>query len=160
MLVSSALRAVIGVRAVSRCSCSSVGGGCGCAVTWLGAGWPWHVTGPVNGFGGLGYRAPGPGALFRCRGTGWRARLACSPAVACGYGSAVGHDAAGTAAGGVRGLLPALTSFVGRAGAVDEVAGLLGEFRLVTVTGPGGVGKTRLAGEVARRVAGRFADGV
>jgi predicted ATPase/DNA-binding CsgD family transcriptional regulator len=56
--------------------------------------------------------------------------------------------------------LPALTSFVGRAGAVDEVAGLLGEFRLVTVTGPGGVGKTRLAGEVAQRVAGRFADGV
>ena len=63
------------------------------------------------------------------------------------------------AAGGVHGFPAALTSFVGRAGPVREVAGLLGEYRLVTVTGPGGVGKTRLAGEVARRVAGRFADG-
>jgi predicted ATPase/DNA-binding CsgD family transcriptional regulator len=52
-----------------------------------------------------------------------------------------------------------LTSFVGRAGPVREVAGLLDQCRLVTVTGPGGAGKTRLAGEVARRVAGRFADG-
>ena len=60
----------------------------------------------------------------------------------------------------MHGFPPALTSFVGRAHAVDEVAGLLEEYRLVTVTGPGGVGKTRLAGEVARRVAGRFADGV
>ncbi|HEV3288954.1 MAG TPA: AAA family ATPase, partial [Streptosporangiaceae bacterium] len=52
-----------------------------------------------------------------------------------------------------------MTSFVGRAEEVAGVAGLLGEYRLVTVTGPGGVGKTRLAAEVARRVAGRFADG-
>ena len=63
-------------------------------------------------------------------------------------------------AGGVHGFPAALTSFVGRAEAVSEVAGLLGEYRLVTVTGPGGAGKTRLAGEVAGRVAGRFADGV
>jgi transcriptional regulator with XRE-family HTH domain len=65
-----------------------------------------------------------------------------------------------TGVGGLHGFVPALTSFVGRAGAVAEVAGLLEEYRLVTVTGPGGAGKTRLAGEVAREVAGRFADEV
>ena len=59
----------------------------------------------------------------------------------------------------VRGLPAARTSFIGRAGPVREVTGLLEEHRLVTVTGPGGSGKTRLAGEVAGRVAGRFADG-
>jgi predicted ATPase/DNA-binding CsgD family transcriptional regulator len=64
-----------------------------------------------------------------------------------------------TSAGGVHGFVPALTSFVGRAGPVREVAALLGRGRLVTVTGPGGVGKTRLAGQVAGLVAGRFADG-
>ena len=65
-----------------------------------------------------------------------------------------------TAAGGVHGFPAELTSFIGRAGPVREVAGLLAEYRLVTVTGPGGAGKTRLAGEVAREVADRFADGV
>jgi predicted ATPase/DNA-binding CsgD family transcriptional regulator len=65
-----------------------------------------------------------------------------------------------SAAGGVHGFAPALTSFVGRTGAVRDVAGLLEQYRLVTVTGPGGAGKTRLAGEVAGRVADRFADGV
>jgi non-specific serine/threonine protein kinase len=68
-------------------------------------------------------------------------------------------SAAETAAGGVHGFPAEMTSFVGRAGPVREVAGLLAERRLVTVTGPGGVGKTRLAGQVARAVAGRFADG-
>jgi len=62
--------------------------------------------------------------------------------------------------GGTHGMPLALTSFVGRAAELTEVAGLLKQYRLVTVTGPGGVGKTRLAGEVARQVAGRFTDGV
>jgi serine/threonine-protein kinase PknK len=60
----------------------------------------------------------------------------------------------------MHGFPAALTSFVGRAGAVREIADLLDQHRLVTVTGPGGAGKTRLAGRVAERVAGRFADGV
>ena len=59
----------------------------------------------------------------------------------------------------MRGFPVVLTSFVGREQAVREVAALLEGYRLVTVTGPGGVGKTRLAGEVAGRVAARFADG-
>ena len=73
---------------------------------------------------------------------------------------AVGQSAASAVAGGVHGFAPSLTSFVGRAEAVAEVAGLLQECRLVTVTGPGGSGKTRLAAEVARLVEDRFADGV
>jgi non-specific serine/threonine protein kinase len=61
--------------------------------------------------------------------------------------------------GGVHGLPAELTSFIGRDVPVAEVMRLLQGRRLVTVTGPGGAGKTRLAAEVARRVAGRFADG-
>jgi predicted ATPase/DNA-binding CsgD family transcriptional regulator len=60
----------------------------------------------------------------------------------------------------VHGFTPSLTRFIGRADAADDVARLLDEYRLVTVTGPGGMGKTRLAAEVAQRVTGNFADGV
>jgi predicted ATPase/DNA-binding CsgD family transcriptional regulator len=60
----------------------------------------------------------------------------------------------------MHGFPAVLTSFVGRAGAVDEIAAQLDRHRLVTITGPGGAGKTRLADEVARHVADRFADGV
>ncbi len=72
----------------------------------------------------------------------------------------MGVSAAAVGAGGVHGFPAELTSFIGRDGPVREVARLLEEHRLVTVTGPGGVGKTRLAGQVARALAGRFADGV
>ncbi|NUR91216.1 MAG: AfsR/SARP family transcriptional regulator, partial [Nonomuraea sp.] len=53
---------------------------------------------------------------------------------------------------GPLGNLPApLTSFVGRDGDLDRVDALLATGRLVTVTGPGGAGKTRLAIEAARK---------
>jgi predicted ATPase/DNA-binding CsgD family transcriptional regulator len=74
--------------------------------------------------------------------------------------TAVRRSAEADAAEGMHGFPVALTSFVGRAQAVEDIADRLSQHRLVTVTGPGGAGKTRLAGEVARRVAGRFADGV
>ncbi|MFD1146145.1 BTAD domain-containing putative transcriptional regulator, partial [Saccharothrix hoggarensis] len=53
-----------------------------------------------------------------------------------------------------------LTPLVGRRRDVAEVRRLLAEHRLVTLTGPGGVGKTRLAVETARQVVDGFPDGV
>ena len=52
-----------------------------------------------------------------------------------------------------------LTSFVGRERELDEVKGLLSTARLVTLTGPGGTGKTRLALQVAADVADEYPDG-
>ena len=52
------------------------------------------------------------------------------------------------------------TSFIGRQEEVKAVSDLLEKARLVTLTGPGGTGKTRLSIEVARRISGRYADGV
>lgn len=57
--------------------------------------------------------------------------------------------------------LPArLSSFVGRRHEIAEVAKLLETTRLITLTGTGGSGKTRLAEEVAEHIALRFPDGV
>ena len=65
------------------------------------------------------------------------------------------------ATGAERHNLPArLTSFVGREPELAALEKLLGGARLVTLTGAGGVGKTRLAVEFAAGATGRFRDGV
>src|SRR5271167_2841477 len=57
--------------------------------------------------------------------------------------------------------LPAqLTSFVGRDAQLTQLRELLADNRVVTLTGAGGVGKTRLAIQVAAQLAGEFDDGV
>ena len=53
-----------------------------------------------------------------------------------------------------------LTSFVGRQREIAEVAALVQESRLVTLTGPGGAGKTRLALQVAAELLDGSGDGV
>jgi predicted ATPase/class 3 adenylate cyclase len=54
----------------------------------------------------------------------------------------------------------ALTSFIGRESEVDQVRAAVKVHRFVTLTGVGGVGKTRLALEVASRLVDEFPDGV
>jgi predicted ATPase/class 3 adenylate cyclase/DNA-binding CsgD family transcriptional regulator len=53
-----------------------------------------------------------------------------------------------------------LTELIGRADDVERIAGLFGSERLVTLTGVGGVGKTRLALAAAAAVTASFPDGV
>ena len=72
------------------------------------------------------------------------------------------HDAQLTPprTGPVHGNLPvALTDLVGRATAIAEISKLLSAHRLVTLTGPGGVGKTRLAVDAGARMGAICPDG-
>jgi Mrp family chromosome partitioning ATPase len=57
-------------------------------------------------------------------------------------------------------LRPAVTSFIGRESEVAELQAAVKAHRLVTLTGVGGVGKTRLATEVAAQLADECPDGV
>jgi predicted ATPase/DNA-binding CsgD family transcriptional regulator len=53
-----------------------------------------------------------------------------------------------------------LTSFIGRERELQDLKGLLEHSRLLTLTGPGGSGKTRLGLQLAAEVTGGFTDGV
>jgi len=62
---------------------------------------------------------------------------------------------------GARTNLPAQTSdLIGRVDQIEELIGLVADHRFITLTGPGGIGKTRLAIELGRHLLPRFADGV
>ena len=62
--------------------------------------------------------------------------------------------------GGLRGLPAETSSFVGRGHELGELRALLRRTRLLTLTGTGGAGKTRLALELARSEQHGFGDGV
>jgi len=76
-------------------------------------------------------------------------------------GRAVAAAPSPAAPRGPRPLPVSMTSLLGRERAIDEVAGLVERpgVRLVTLTGPGGVGKTRLAVAVGERLRDRFGAG-
>jgi len=70
-------------------------------------------------------------------------------------------DLAVSGAGDAPGRLPRpRTSFVGRENELARARHLLGHNRLLTLTGPGGCGKTRLSIALAARVMGGFPEGV
>jgi predicted ATPase/class 3 adenylate cyclase len=57
-------------------------------------------------------------------------------------------------------LRPAISSFIGRSSEVAQVQAAMSAHRLLTLTGVGGTGKTRLAFESAARIGKQFSDGV
>jgi predicted ATPase/DNA-binding SARP family transcriptional activator len=65
-----------------------------------------------------------------------------------------------TPARSMDGLRLEQTSFVGRRRELAEIVQALGRTRLLTLTGPGGAGKTRLAYEAAARLASSYPDGI
>src|SRR6202051_5039671 len=76
----------------------------------------------------------------------WTSRQECTSSV-----DSVDLEPMPSPAGPFQTNLPAATSeLVGRTNAVQQLRGLLSAYRVVTLTGPGGIGKTRLAFEVAR----------
>lgn len=75
-------------------------------------------------------------------------------------GRLASHDPAVAPSAPTHNLAEPLSRFVGRRDDVARTSSLLDTTRLLTLTGPGGAGKSRLAIEVARAIAARFPGGV
>jgi len=98
-------------------------------------------------------RLLGPGVITTLPGYGYRLTASRQPAPTAG--------AVTTAPARQRHNLPdARTRFIGREGALADLARLLPTTRLLTLTGIGGCGKTRLAAQFAQQQLDAFADGV
>jgi predicted ATPase/class 3 adenylate cyclase len=87
---------------------------------------------------------PTPVGVFQVRAAGLRTDFPALRALDAGLGN----------------LRPPTTSFIGRESEVAELQAAVKAHRLLTLTGVGGVGKTRLALEVAERLHDEFPDGV
>ncbi len=103
-------------------------------------------------------------ALFESLQAGWKTGAMAPTAAPTTQGPIASADQApaGPAVPRLRHLnLPRpLTSFIGREQEIEQVVGLLSSSRLVTITGAGGVGKTRLAIQVAGALAPNYRHGV
>jgi predicted ATPase len=91
----------------------------------------------------------GAGAITTSAGRGYRFALEITPAGGTSHAATPRHN-----------LPRQLTSFIGHEDDLDEYATLLDQTRLLTLTGIGGCGKTRLAIKLAERVLPLFPDGV
>src|SRR5690349_21208085 len=74
--------------------------------------------------------------------------------------TASGSRTPGPGNAGMHNVPVPLSSLIGRSRELEGISETLRRTRLVTLTGPGGVGKTRLATEFARRQIGRRRDGI
>ena len=90
----------------------------------------------------------------------WAARLLQLGAISRAPGNASEPALAAQAPAPPSNLPLQLTSFIGREQEIAQVRRLIGQRRMVTLTGPGGTGKTRLALAVAVELAPDFADGI
>ena len=119
----------------------------------------------MNAHDAAGNRAAAVRAFERCRAS-LRAELDIEPSPAT---TAAHRRIVATTEGdrggppgrpGVTNLPTALSTFVGRGGELSDLDAAAGRSRLLTLTGPAGVGKSRLAVELARRLAPVHSDGV